>query len=407
MKGTSIIDSHRGAPDADAMANLDPLLSRLVALGADRVGHSGRRLIDHLTGTARLLELWECEAHVRVAGLFHSIYGTNAFVLSCMERDDRERLRSMIGTRAEFLVFLFCTSHRPDGLLQATRTGSLVDRVSGEARPVSIEIVQELLEIECANLLEQHGGHRFLEAMADAAARGRIALKPRMLKSLQLFLDHVAGPVDYSNPTLGASMRTPTPLVDADAEAQLFAQRGYLVIRNLLSRRFMEVALRYYLSYLKVGSYYGVDERTQALDRYADAFGEALFPEIQPVIEQRIGKKLLPTYSFARIYTTESRLSRHVDRGACEISATLTVGFKSPVLWPIFVHQGGRDIGIDLDVGDALIYRGMDLPHWREPLDSGFWCQLFFHFVDAEGALTEQRFDGRGRLGPYETREGA
>ena len=83
------------------------------------------------------------------------------------------------------------------------------------------------------------------------------------------------------------------------------------------------------------------------------------------------------------------------------------MGFKNPALWPIFVQQDGRDIEIDLDVGDALIYRGMGLPHWRESLDSGFWCQLFLHFVDAEGALTEQRFDGGGRLGPYEARKGA
>ena len=31
-------------------------------------------------------------------------------------------------------------------------------------------------------------------------------------------------------------------------------------------------------------------------------------------IEQRIGKKLLPTYSVARTYTTELWLTRHVDR---------------------------------------------------------------------------------------------
>lgn len=185
------------------------------------------------------------------------------------------------------------------------------------------------------------------------------------------------------------------------ADAEQFAQRGYLVARNLLSRRFMEIALRYYLSYLKIDDYYSVSKNTQALNRYADALGEALIPEIQPLIEQRIGKKLLPTYSFARIYTTESRLTRHVDRGACEISATVTVGYKSPSLWPIFVQHGGEDIQVELDVGDALIYRGMDLPHWREPLESGFWCQLFFHFVDAEGTLAEHQFDGRGRLGPY------
>ena len=373
------------------------LRAQLEELGAGHVEHSHRTLIEHLEGTARLLASWGCDAHVCAAGLFHSIYGTNAFTFSCVEPQDRERLRSILGDRAEALVYLFCTSHRPHGLLQAARAGQLVNRLADEPMPVTREDVQDLLEIECANLIEQHGGHRFLAEVAMAVSRGEIALKQPVIESVQQFLGHVAGPFH----TQGAIMQaTATPLA-APSDAEQFAQRGYLVARNLLSRRLMDIALRYYLSYLKIEGYYSVTENTRALNRYADALGEALIPEIQPMIEHRTGKKLLPTYSFARIYTTESILTRHVDRGACEISATLTVGFKSPSLWPIFVQHDGQDIAVELDVGDALIYRGMDIPHWREPLQSGFWCQLFFHFVDAEGSMTEHQFDGRDRLGPY------
>jgi hypothetical protein len=126
-----------------------------------------------------------------------------------------------------------------------------------------------------------------------------------------------------------------------------------------------------------------------------------MMPKVQERIEARIGRRLLPTYSYARIYTTESILTRHVDRGACEISATMTVGYRNADgLWPIMVESDGQDIAVPLDVGDALIYRGMELPHWREPLPRGIWCQLFFHFVDAEGEMTDLRYDGRGRLGP-------
>ena|GEM_PF-4386288 len=62
--------------------------------------------------------------------------------------------------------------------------------------------------------------------------------------------------------------------------------------------------------------------------------------------------------------------------GACEVSATLTMGFKNAAVWPIFVQQNGTDIGIDLDGGDALIYRGMDLPIGasRWILDSNVSC---------------------------------
>ena len=180
-----------------------------------------------------------------------------------------------------------------------------------------------------------------------------------------------------------------------------FESKGYTVIKNMLSRDMLDIAYRYYLSYAATSGYYAVSDDVRALDRYADALGEAMMPQVQEAIEAKTGRRLLPTYSFARVYTTASRLSRHVDRGACEISATMTVGYTGTSdLWPIMVESEGVDLPIALDVGDALIYRGMDLPHWRESLKEGVWCQLFFHFVEADGAMAGEHYDRRDSLGP-------
>lgn len=382
---------------------LDELRMRLQELGANRIPHSRRSLFDHLVGTGEILRAWDCDVDVCAAGMFHSIYGTNAFALSCLDRRDRDRLRDLIGERAEELAYLFCVSNRPYGILQAAKNAQLVNRFTGEIIVVSPADIRELLEIECANLIEQRAGHRFLvELVGLSGAAGASLLKPRIAVDVHEFLGHLTKFAISSDLTNGASMEVNTVPSLIGADAAQFDERGYVVLRNLLSRRFLDVSLRYYLSYLKVPDYYSVSESTRALNRYADALGEAFIPEIQPVIERHIGRKLIPTYSFARIYTTESRLSKHVDRGACEISATMTVGYKNANgLWPIFLEYAGEDIPVELDVGDALIYRGMDLPHSRKPLESGFWCQLFFHFVETDGALTEHRFDGRDRLGPF------
>lgn len=382
------------------MTTLDTLRGRLVILGADRTAHSGRTLMEHLTSTARLLESWGCDEAVCIAGMFHSIYGTNAFGFSGLDPGDREQLRDIIGPRAEALVFLFCTGDRPAALVDALQTGRWRNRLTGQSISLPPDVVSDLIEIECANLLEQQCGHRFLVSLTATAATAAGPLKPKIAQAVRHFLNHVSGPFPSTLASRGTTMHADVAAPPALDDTDLFAQRGYLVMRNLLSRRLLDIALRYYLSHLKVEGYYSTNERTRALNRYADALGEALFPEIQPLIEARIGKKLIPTYSFARIYTTESRLTPHVDRGACEISATLTVGFKCPSLWPIFLRHDGSDLAIELDVGDALIYRGMDLSHWREPLTSGFWCQLFFHFVEADGPMTAHAFDGRKALGP-------
>lgn len=190
-------------------------------------------------------------------------------------------------------------------------------------------------------------------------------------------------------------------LAEINETARAFRERGYVSIPSVFPVAFMEIALRYYLSYVSRAGYYVVKDTHRALDRYADALSEAMMPTIQRQLEKATGLILLPTYSFARIYTTESRLSKHVDRSACEISATMTVGSRNVnSSWPIFLESEGRAIEIDLSPGDVLVYRGTELAHWREPLPEGIWCQVFFHFVQESGRFADQVYDGRGRMGP-------
>jgi hypothetical protein len=126
------------------LAHFDWFLRECV--GADDVGHSGRKLFDHLKGTYELLRSWEAPEHVCIAGLFHSIYGTNVFKHQCLlpTLQNRALLQELIGKDAEFLAYVFCTSDRPRAFLEMGW-----DEASPE--------LKDLLEIECANLLEQAG----------------------------------------------------------------------------------------------------------------------------------------------------------------------------------------------------------------------------------------------------------
>jgi hypothetical protein len=45
------------------------------------------------------------------------------------------------------------------------------------------------------------------------------------------------------------------------------------------------------------------------------------------------------------------------------------------------------------------VYRGCDLPHWREALRGHQWIQLFLHYVDAAGPRAVQKYDGRLLIG--------
>ena len=144
---------------------------------------------------------------------------------------------------------------------------------------------------------------------------------------------------------------------------------------------------------------------------------DALLEHLIPTFEQASGKKLFPTYAYARLYPPGEELEIHTDRPSCEISATVTLGFEGNV-WPIYMadHDDTKTtekrIGehnkeywlknisrVDMEVGDAVLYRGQEKVHWREKYTEGQWqAQVFLHYVDQNGPNAEWKYDKRQRL---------
>jgi hypothetical protein len=126
-----------------------------------------------------------------------------------------------------------------------------------------------------------------------------------------------------------------------------------------------------------------------------------------PYFEQASGLKLYPTYSYARLYNQQGEeLKNHRDRPACEISATITLGFEGDV-WSIYMgdyEDKTNGSKINMAIGDAVMYRGCDKWHWREPYTEGQWqAQVFLHYVDQNGPHAEWKYDKRESLGISKT----
>jgi predicted 2-oxoglutarate/Fe(II)-dependent dioxygenase YbiX len=144
---------------------------------------------------------------------------------------------------------------------------------------------------------------------------------------------------------------------------------------------------------------------------------DSLLEQLLPNFELASGKKLYPTYAYARLYAPGEELKIHTDRPACEISATLTLGFEGNP-WPIYMADyaepnQGREVitqhnvtkwlinesEIRMDVGDAIIYKGQEKPHWRNIYKEGQWqAQVFLHYVDVNGPHAEWKYDKRPKL---------
>ena len=98
---------------------LDKKIEAFIREKAGDVRHSGRTFYDHLIGVYDLLESIGAAEHVCLAGLFHSIYGTNAFRHQAVSLDERHDVAKLIGYPAERLAYIFCSCARPKALIEA------------------------------------------------------------------------------------------------------------------------------------------------------------------------------------------------------------------------------------------------------------------------------------------------
>jgi hypothetical protein len=184
-----------------------------------------------------------------------------------------------------------------------------------------------------------------------------------------------------------------------DENGSSFERDGYVVARQVFDRPSLDIYLTYALMLRANNSFWREKGKPGFNDCYADTLMESILLHLQPTMEQITGVSLLPTYSFLRIYETGAVLNRHTDRHSCEISSSLTIAFEASQPWPLWLESHQQSRSIILGPGDMLVYKGRELPHWRERFDGTYWIQAFFHYVNANGPLASYKFDGRPGLG--------
>ena len=123
---------------------------------------------------------------------------------------------------------------------------------------------------------------------------------------------------------------------------------------------------------------------------YADPLMESLMINKLDIMQKETKLELSPTYSFWRMYTFNADLKKHTDRPACEISVTVMLG-SDETPWPIYIDKAE----INLQPGDAAIYLGCELEHWREVFKGDWHAQTFLHYVNKNGPNKEWEKDKR------------
>lgn len=200
-----------------------------------------------------------------------------------------------------------------------------------------------------------------------------------------------------------------------------FDENGFIVLRKLCNPTILYSPVPDHGGSV---SYYGNINNSEVHDvesQVPGSFARYNFPPykfvhtlIRKEVEKAIGKKLYNTYFFDRFYYPGQPLEKHIDRDSCEISVTLHIQSNLSEPWPIWIKKPntwedshrtklktiGENASVILNPGDAMVYKGCERPHWREPMPTEyektwygrkiersnlFYHQIFFHYVLADG----------------------
>lgn len=118
------------------------------------------------------------------------------------------------------------------------------------------------------------------------------------------------------------------------------------------------------------------------------ALFSAVHSQLSNLVQSVANTPLKPSYCYMSVYPKGSVLTKHTDRAQCIWNASITFA-RTHGIWPIHVDGHKGPASIHADIGEVIVYRGTEIPHWRDALPEGKATVCFFHFVDQDyrGAL--------------------
>lgn len=182
---------------------------------------------------------------------------------------------------------------------------------------------------------------------------------------------------------------------EAVAQATEHFVSGFAGLTGLIHPYLIGSLRTYYRRLVRSGALRSGDRRTKL--RFVEhnepmaAFFHHQFVDIVGTI---VREPVKPSYSYLSAYQSGAELARHVDREQCEFSISFLIDAspeperESP--WPLHLETPRGTVTIFQCIGDGLLYKGRELPHFRKRLSDGYTStSIFFHYVrqDFQGSL--------------------
>jgi hypothetical protein len=190
----------------------------------------------------------------------------------------------------------------------------------------------------------------------------------------------------------------------------MFSENNYEVVRNAISGdllKYIQISAEIFenasLAYnrpTRDNPYpFGDDQTPNSFAWYGPLYSESLLVLMRPILSKITGKQLCEAHTYVRSYYNGGVLEKHTDRKSCEYSATICLE-KGECDWPIYFETEKGTVAVELENGDAIVYKGEILPHWRDPYQGYRHRQIFLHYIDMDGKWgLSCRYDTRNLLG--------
>jgi hypothetical protein len=169
--------------------------------------------------------------------------------------------------------------------------------------------------------------------------------------------------------------------------APRFQSQGYAPVGRLIHPFHIAALRRYYRHQLRTGKLrLGDGQSPLRYISYNDSVARFFHQQLVEAVTAFAGEPVKPSYVYLASYQPGAILEKHTDREQCDFSVTLCLDYapepRNATPWPLHVHKTSGKVTVFQAIGDALLYRGCQLPHSREALPEGHTStSIFFHYV--------------------------
>lgn len=170
--------------------------------------------------------------------------------------------------------------------------------------------------------------------------------------------------------------------------ATTFKEGEYAEVGHILPPLQIAAIRSYYQKFLAEGyAKFGDGQVDHRYGVYNERLALFFHYQLTELVQRITGIQLKLSFSYFASYEKEATLPKHHDKKQAEITVSLLVDYfpepHGPSSWPLCLDVPGKGPrAFSQELGDALIYNGHKLDHFRETLPPGHISRsLLFHYV--------------------------